>query len=212
MRFDQDYSPKILTFIQARSCTSAALNKVWSLLHGLICCCKLGEFHKGHVINSQYHRQIHRVGFNSCMLPSLEGVPSNPLLETHSNSEGKVLPENMFLPFNSHSSIPWRIFSFDILYCICIQSFCCTPSRMNIFKIPFCISGTLSRKCFSGWLGKSSLLFAILLQCGAYSFSSSKSGNTQSKQMIKKNHWVRVKHKIEQITPTGSNPRIDSMY
>ena len=156
----QSYS---LNIFPASCCASASLNTVYVLLHGLISCRKLRGFCKGHLINAQHHRQIHRVGFHSCMPPSSVQPSSNPRLETHSNSEGKVLPETMLLPFTSHRSTPWGFFPLDILYCISIQSFCCTPGRMNIFKIPFCISGTLSRKCFSGWLGKSSLLFAIRL-------------------------------------------------
>lgn len=124
-----------------------------------------------------------------------ESLPSNTLLETHSNSKGKALPATIFQPFNSHSL---RNFLFRYF----IQHFSSelllhTQQNGYIHNTFFCISGTLSTKCFADWLGKSSLLFAILLQCETSNSFSSRSGNNQSKQMIKKNHCNGIKHKKE---------------
>lgn len=156
-------------------------------------CFREGGFHKGCIIpKSALLADLQRVGFNSWMSLASECLAWNLLLETWSNSEEKVLPENVFLPFISQSSVPWRIFPFVILYYICIWSFSCSPDILNIFTIPPCISGILIKKCFSAQLERSSLLFALLLYWGIYNSSSSKCGNIQSKHNNEKSwEWSK---------------------
>lgn len=145
------------------------------------------------------------------MLPPSESLPSNTLLVSHSNSKGKVLPETIFQPFGS-CSLRNFLFSYFIHH-FCSELLLHTQQNGYIHNSYFCISGTLNTKCFASWLGKSSLQFAILLQCGTSNSFLSRSGNNQLKQMTKKKSlWSNKTQERKLIIPTGQNSRIFYIY